>query len=184
MYVSRYDMTQTQPSAQNLFDFPPNSGSHTLGGVDFALNDTNIGGVVGGAPSAANQADAATVSTGLRLERPVTGTTATRRQRRLPCASRACRRSGHVRRCRLGGQPSACREHPAPRRTGRSVCGRFGCCANTGRTVMSGIIIFSMRSAPRGCPRRGRSRDPGSSIRSSEAPQVSTKAEARPPLWQ
>jgi len=72
-YVNRYDMTQTLASSSYLNGFPNSSGtSHNLlDGVVASFNNSNAAGVVGGAPSAADQAAAAAVTTGLELSIPL-----------------------------------------------------------------------------------------------------------------
>lgn len=72
VYVTRFDMTQTLAPGTYLNTFTPgNATPTTLGGIEFSLNNSNILGVAGGAPSPAVEADALAVSTGLEMAIPL-----------------------------------------------------------------------------------------------------------------
>jgi fibronectin-binding autotransporter adhesin len=72
VFVNQYDMTQAAAPATFFGSFTPNTGGATiLHGVTFSLNNTNVAGVDGSAPSAADPAAAAAVATGMEISIPL-----------------------------------------------------------------------------------------------------------------
>jgi autotransporter-associated beta strand protein len=73
-FVDQYNLSDpnTQSAHRFLGGFAANDGgAHNLQGLTFSFTNTNTAGVVGGSVSAANQANASAVTTGLEIEIPL-----------------------------------------------------------------------------------------------------------------
>lgn len=73
-YVDKFDLaTQSPASSQALGSFAPNNATaNTVGPLSISVDNTNIAGVDGTAPSAANAANAEAVTTGVEIAIPLT----------------------------------------------------------------------------------------------------------------
>jgi autotransporter-associated beta strand protein len=71
-FTNRYDLTQANPSSSFVGQFDGVVGqTANVGGILMSVNNSNTAGVIGGENSAANQTDAANVTTGFELAIPL-----------------------------------------------------------------------------------------------------------------